>query len=118
MIRRPGVAGRPCPTCSRTSLPRRARAGFDGFAPDACLINRYEPGARLSLHQDKDEQDFGAPIVSVSLGLPAVFVFGGMHRRDPTRRVHLTHGDVVVWGGPARLRYHGVLTLADGMHPL
>ena len=85
-----------------------AQAGFDGFAPDACLINRYEPGARLSLHQDKDERDFGAPIVSVSLGLPAVFLFGGLKRSDQPRRVRLAHGDVVVWGGPARLRYHGV----------
>ena len=94
------------------------RAGFDGFAADACLINRYEPGAKLSLHQDKDERDYGSPIVSVSLGLPAVFLFGGLHRSDPTRRVPLTHGDVVVWGGPSRLRYHGVLPLADGTHPL
>jgi len=94
------------------------RAGFDGFAPDACLINRYEPGARLSLHQDKDERDFDAPIVSVSLGLPAVFLFGGLHRADPTHRVPLTHGDVVVWGGPARLRYHGVLPVEEGQHPL
>ena len=95
-----------------------ARAGFPGFEPDACLINRYEPGARLSLHQDRDEQDFSAPIVSVSLGLPAVFLFGGARRTDPTRRVPLRHGDVVVWGGPARLRYHGVLPLEAGHHPL
>lgn len=103
-----------------SSLAARAaaRAGFDGFKPDACLVNRYEPGARLSLHQDKDEQDFDAPIVSVSLGLPAVFLFGGLQRADPTRRVPLVHGDVVVWGGPARLRYHGVLPLEDGHHPL
>lgn len=94
------------------------RAGFGGFAPDACLINRYEPGARLSLHQDKDERDFEAPIVSVSLGLPAVFLFGGMRRADTPRRLSLTHGDVVVWGGPSRLRYHGVLPLEDGHHPL
>ena len=94
------------------------RAGFDGVAADACLINRYEPGARLSLHQDKDERDYEAPIVSVSLGLPAVFLFGGLHRSDPTRRVALTHGDVVVWGGPSRLRYHGILPLAEGTHPL
>lgn len=95
-----------------------AKAGFEGFAPDACLINRYEPGARLSLHQDKDENDFDAPIVSVSLGLPAVFLFGGMRRADPPRRVPLAHGDVVVWGGPSRLRYHGVLPLEEGHHPL
>jgi alkylated DNA repair protein (DNA oxidative demethylase) len=95
-----------------------ARAGFPGFVPDACLVNRYEPGARLTLHQDKDERDFTAPIVSVSLGLPAVFLFGGERRSDPTRRVRLVHGDVVVWGGPSRLWYHGVLPLADGVHPL
>jgi alkylated DNA repair protein (DNA oxidative demethylase) len=95
-----------------------ARAGFASFAPDACLINQYEPGSRLSLHQDKNEQDYTAPIVSVSLGLPAVFLFGGALRTDKTRRVPLGHGDVVVWGGPARLRYHGVLALKDGEHPL
>jgi alkylated DNA repair protein (DNA oxidative demethylase) len=94
------------------------RAGFGRFAPDACLINRYAPGARLALHQDKNEEDLEAPVVSVSLGLPAVFLFGGMRRADPTRRVRLTHGDVVVWGGEARLRYHGVLPLKEGQHPL
>ena len=94
------------------------QAGFDGFAPDACLVNRYAPGTRLSLHQDKNEQDFGAPIVSVSLGLPAVFLFGGLRRADTPRRVPLAHGDVVVWGGPARLRYHGVMPLDPGHHPL
>ena len=93
-------------------------AGFPAFAPDACLMNQYEPGSRLSLHQDKDEQDYNAPIVSVSLGLPAVFLFGGGLRTDKTQRVPLAHGDVVVWGGPARLRYHGVLPLKDGEHPL
>ena len=95
-----------------------AQAGFAGFAPDSCLVNRYEPGARLTLHQDKNERDFGAPIVSVSLGIPAVFLFGGLHRSDPPGRVSLAHGDVVVWGGPSRLRYHGVLPLRDGVHPL
>ena len=95
-----------------------AQAGFDGFVPDACLVNRYEPGARLSLHQDKNERDFGAPIVSVSLGIPAVFLFGGAKRADKTSRVLLAHGDVVVWGGPARLRYHGVMPLKEGHHPL
>ena len=95
-----------------------ARAGFESFAADACLINRYEPGARLSLHQDKDERDLSAPIVSVSLGLPAVFLFGGLRRSDPNCRVPLSHGDVVVWGGPARLRYHGVRPLEPGHHPL
>jgi alkylated DNA repair protein (DNA oxidative demethylase) len=93
-------------------------AGFPGFGPDACLINRYEPGSRLSLHQDQDERDFTQPIVSVSLGLPATFLFGGMERGDKTIRIPLLHGDVVVWGGPARLRYHGVAPLAKGEHPL
>lgn len=92
-------------------------AGFPDFAPDACLINRYEPGARLSLHQDRNERDLTAPIVSVSLGLPAVFQFGGLQRTDPVRRIALQHGDVVVWGGPSRLRYHGILPLPDGEHP-
>ncbi|NOV24864.1 DNA oxidative demethylase AlkB [Cupriavidus necator] len=95
-----------------------AQAGFAGFAPDACLINRYVPGTRLSLHQDRDERDFSAPIVSVSLGLPAVFLFGGMRRADKPQRVRLAHGDVVVWGGPSRLAFHGVAPLADGDHPL
>jgi alkylated DNA repair protein (DNA oxidative demethylase) len=95
-----------------------AEAGFAGFAPDACLINRYEPGAKMSLHQDRDEKDFGAPIVSVSLGLPAIFLFGGLKRTDKTQRYRLTHGDIVVWGGPARLAFHGVGPLADGEHSL
>jgi alkylated DNA repair protein (DNA oxidative demethylase) len=90
--------------------------GFAGFAPDACLLNRYAPGARLTLHQDKDERDFTAPIVSVSLGLPAIFLFGGDARTDDRKRVPLQHGDVVVWGGPARLHHHGVLALRDGCH--
>lgn len=92
-------------------------AGFPGFAPDACLINRYQPGSRLSLHQDKDEADFAAPIVSVSLALPAVFLFGGLKRGDRPARIPLAHGDVVVWGGPSRLRYHGVQPIKDGIHP-
>ena len=101
-------------------LARRAaeQGGFDGFAPDACLVNRYEPGTRLSLHQDKDELDYSAPIVSVSLGLPATFLFGGLARSDKPRRFRLVHGDVVVWGGASRLAYHGVAPLADGEHPL
>ena len=94
------------------------QGGFTGFAPDACLVNRYEPGTRLSLHQDKDELDYSAPIVSVSLGLPATFLFGGMARADKPRRYRLVHGDVVVWGGPSRLAYHGVAPLADGEHAL
>jgi alkylated DNA repair protein (DNA oxidative demethylase) len=91
-------------------------AGFDNFATDACLINRYQPGARMSLHQDRDEGDFGAPIVSVSLGLPATFLFGGLKRSDKTQRYRLEHGDIAVWGGPARLAFHGVAPLADGEH--
>ncbi len=94
-----------------------AAAGYPGFVPDACLVNRYRPGARLTPHQDRDERDFAHPIVSVSLGLPATFQFGGPVRRDRMRRVPLAHGDVVVWGGPARLAFHGVLPLADGDHP-
>lgn len=102
----------------RLAMDAAAQAGFGGFVPDACLINRYEPGARLSLHQDKNERDFEQPIVSVSLGLPAVFLFGGSKRADRPRRVELRHGDAVVWGGPARLRYHGVMPLKDGVHPV
>lgn len=94
-----------------------AMAGYVGFVPDACLVNRYEPGARLSLHQDRDEADYHHPIVSVSLGLPATFQFGGLKRSDPVKKVPLRHGDVVVWGGPSRLVHHGVLTLKDGEHP-
>ncbi len=93
-------------------------AGFPGFDPDACLINRYAPGSRMSLHQDRDERDFGWPIVSVSLGLPAVFQFGGLMRTERPQRVPLEHGDILVWGGPERLRYHGILALRDGIHPL
>jgi DNA oxidative demethylase len=93
-----------------------SEAGFNEFEPDACLVNRYEPGARMSLHQDREESDFGAPIVSVSLGLPAIFLFGGLARSDKTRRYRLEHGDIVVWGGPARLAFHGVAPLADGEH--
>jgi DNA oxidative demethylase len=93
-------------------------AGFADFEPDACLINRYEPGSKLSLHQDKDERDFSQPIVSVSLGLPAVFLFGGEERRQKPVRLRLESGDVVVWGGPARHRYHGVDLLAEGSDPL
>lgn len=95
-----------------------AAAGFADFAADACLVNRYLPGTKLSLHQDRDERDFSAPIVSVSLGLPATFQFGGLNRSDPVQRLSLAHGDVVVWGGPSRLRFHGVLALKPGLHPL
>jgi alkylated DNA repair protein (DNA oxidative demethylase) len=93
-------------------------AGFEDYAPDVCLVNRYEPGTRLTLHQDQDERDHHSPIVSVSLGLPGTFLFGGLSRKDPQRRVPLVHGDVVVWGGPARMRYHGVLPIRGGGHPL
>jgi alkylated DNA repair protein (DNA oxidative demethylase) len=113
-------SGQPWPAMPTVflELAKQAAAdgGFDGFAPDASLINRYEPGARMSLHQDKDEQDFAAPIVSVSLGLPAIFLFGGLKRTDKPRRYRLEHGDVVVWGGPSRLFFHGVAPLADGEH--
>jgi len=115
-------SGKPWPSMPaaflRLAAGAAAHTGFDGFVPDACLINRYESGTRLSLHQDKNEQDLGAPVVSVSLGLPAVFLFGGLNRADKATRVPLSHGDVVVWGGPARLRYHGVLPLQEGHHPL
>jgi alkylated DNA repair protein (DNA oxidative demethylase) len=94
------------------------RAGYQGFVSDACLINRYAPGTRLSLHQDRDERDYAHPIVSVSLGLPASFQFGGPQRRDPIRRFPLWHGDVVVWGGASRLAYHGITELKDGAHAL
>jgi DNA oxidative demethylase len=114
--------GRPWPAMPSVfaDLATRAadEAGFAGFRPESCLINRYEPGARMSLHQDRNERDFGQPIVSVSLGLPAVFLFGGSKRTDRPRRIPLDHGDVVVWGGPARLTFHGVAPLVDGNHPL
>lgn len=102
------------------ALARRAAmaGGYADFAPDVCLINRYEPGARMSLHQDRDERDFSQPIISVSLGLPCRFLFGGARRADKAQRIALGSGDVVVWGGPARLAFHGVAPLASGTHPL
>jgi alkylated DNA repair protein (DNA oxidative demethylase) len=116
------ATGRPWPAMPEAfaGLARDAAraAGFDGFEPDACLVNRYRPGSRLSLHQDRDERDFSAPIVSVSLGMDATFLFGGHRRADPTTRVPLAHCDVVVWGGEDRLRYHGVAPLKDRPHPL
>jgi alkylated DNA repair protein (DNA oxidative demethylase) len=115
-------SGLPWPTMPplfrQLALDAAEAAGFPGFSPDACLINRYVPGARLSLHQDRDEGNYAHPIVSVSLGIPAVFLWGGAQRADKTLRVALLHGDVVVWGGPARLRFHGVLPLRDAQHPL
>ncbi len=95
-----------------------AAAGFPGFAPEACLVNRYCRGARLSLHQDRDERNLSQPIVSVSLGLPATFLWGGPRRADRPRRIAVRHGDVIVWGGPSRLNFHGVAPLAEGNHPL
>ena len=116
------VSGLPWPRMpdvfSRLATSAAAQAGFGEYAPDSCLINRYEPGARLSPHQDKNEQDYDQPIVSVSLGIPATFLFGGLSRTDKALRVKLAHGDVVVWGAFARLRYHGVLPLKEGHHPL
>lgn len=109
----------PMPAAFRALAEAAAVAGgFPDFAPDACLVNRYQPGARLTLHQDRDEGDLGAPIVSVSIGLPAVFLWGGLRRVDRPRRLRLESGDVVVWGGPSRLVFHGVDKLPDGDHPL
>lgn len=114
-----GAAWPPMPDVIRDLGRAAARAaGFDGFDADACLINRYLPGTKMSLHQDKDERDMRQPIVSVSLGIPAIFQFGGMQRSDPTQRVPLIHGDVVVWGGVDRLRFHGVLPVKNARHPL
>jgi DNA oxidative demethylase len=109
----------PMPECFRkVALQAATQAGFARFDPDACLVNSYAPGTRLSLHQDKDEGDLTAPIVSVSLGLPAVFLFGTTTRSERPMRYRLAHGDVVVWGGASRLAYHGVAPLADGDHAL
>ena len=102
----------------RLAADAAREAGFDGYVPDACLINRYAPGTRLSLHQDRDEDDRVAPIVSISLGLPATFLFGGFARGDNAVRVPLAHGDVVVWGGADRMRFHGVLPVKPGRHEL
>ena len=114
-----GRAWPPMPQSFRPLAAKAARAaGFADFEPDACLINRYEAGTRLSLHRDENERDLSAPIVSVSLGLPAIFLFGGNRRSDRPRRVGLDSGDVVVWGGPNRLAYHGVAPLAEGDDPL
>ena len=116
------LTGRPWPQLPDAWLRLAAGAadvaGFPGFVPDACLINRYAPGARMALHQDRDERDLTQPIVSVSLGLSVIFQFGGLQRAQRPQRVPLMHGDVMVWGGPARLRYHGVLALRGGLHPL
>ncbi|MDB5656637.1 MAG: oxidative demethylase AlkB [Tardiphaga sp.] len=115
-------SGRPWPDMPTSFVALAARAaeqgGFQPFAPQACLINRYRPGAKMSLHQDKDELDLGAPIVSVSLGLPATFLFGGLARSDRPQKFRLEHGDIAVWGGPARLAFHGIAPLAEGEHPV
>ena len=116
------LSGEPWPVMPEalSDLAMRASraAGFGDFEPDGCLINRYAPGARMGLHQDRDEADRRAPIVSVSLGLPATFLFGGLKRNDPTIKLELEHGDVVVWGGPARLAFHGIAPLKPGSHLL
>jgi len=114
--------GAPWPMMPGPFLDIAARAaregGFPNYDPDACLINRYVAGAKLGLHQDRDEKDAWAPIVSVSLGLPAVFLWGGKRRSDQVRRLRVESGDIAVWGGPARFVYHGVAPLSDGYHPL
>ncbi len=116
------MTGKPWPSLPAAFLDlaqnAAAEAGFAGYDPDACLINRYVPGAKLGLHQDRDEQDRWAPIVSVSLGLPAVFLWGGKRRADPVRRLRLESGDIAVWGGPARFVYHGINPLKSGEHSL
>lgn len=116
------ATGRPWPALpplfAKLARAAAGEAGFAGYAPDVCLINRYEVGTRLTLHRDYDERDRRAPIVSVSLGLPATFLWGGLARNAPQRRVPVTHGDVVVWGGASRMVYHGVLPIRGGEHPL
>lgn len=113
-----GLPWPPMPAVFRRLAQQAAKeAGFDTFEPDACLVNRYTPGTRLSLHQDRDEQDYKHPIVSVSLGMPATFLFGGLTRAERPRRILLEHGDVVVWGGVDRLRFHGIAPLKDHPHP-
>ena len=116
------LSGKPWPAMPASfralATSAAAEADYAIFQPDSCLINRYEPGTKLSLHQDQDEQDYTQPIVSVSLGLPATFLFGGPKRSDPTAKYPLQHGDVAVWGGPSRLFFHGVATLKEGDHPL
>jgi alkylated DNA repair protein (DNA oxidative demethylase) len=115
-------SGRPWPAMPplfrELAATAAAAAGFAAFEPQVCLINRYRPGARLSLHQDRDEGDLAAPIVSVSLGLPATFLWGGKTRAERPRRITVMHGDIAVWGGVDRLAFHGIQPLADGTHPL
>jgi DNA oxidative demethylase len=107
------------PQCLLDFAVRAAtEAGYPDFVPDSCMINQYLPGNKLGLHQDRDERDLRAPVVSLSLGLPAIFLFGGLQRTGKTQRHRLAHGDVVVWGGPSRLAFHGVLPVAEGAHAL
>jgi alkylated DNA repair protein (DNA oxidative demethylase) len=116
------LTGKPWPAMPEAFLnlatAAAAEAGFEGYDPDGCLINRYVPGAKLGLHQDRDEKDRWAPIVSISLGLPAVFLWGGKRRSHPVRRLRLESGDIAVWGGPARFVYHGIAAIKNGEHPL
>jgi alkylated DNA repair protein (DNA oxidative demethylase) len=102
----------------RLALDAANLCGFPSFVPDACLINRYSAGARLTAHRDADEQNFAQPIVSVSLGLPANFAFYGLARGGKGKTVALVDGDVLVWGGPSRLAYHAVRPIKPGIHPL
>lgn len=115
------VTGQPWPAMPpalrKLAVEAAAQAGYPGFRPDACLVNHYAVGARMGLHQDKDERDIAAPIVSMSLGMAATFLFGGEARGDATRRVRLEHGDVVIWGGVDRLRYHGIAPVRGHAHP-
>jgi alkylated DNA repair protein (DNA oxidative demethylase) len=115
------LSGKPWPdmpeVLSELAQTAAQRAGFADFHADSCLINQYVPGAKMSLHQDKDENAYAAPIVSLSLGLPAMFLFGGFLRSDKSQRIPLLHGDMVVWGGVDRLRFHGVLPIKPGQHP-
>ena len=114
-----GRAWPPIPARARElAVQGAAAAGYPDFRPDACLVNRYEPGARMSLHQDRNERDLAAPVVSVSIGLPAIFLWGGASRRDRPRRLLLESGDVLVWGGASRLHFHGVAALAEGVDGL
>jgi DNA oxidative demethylase len=116
------ISGQPWPAMPASFLELAARAAHEGgypqFVPDACLVNQYVPGARVTPHQDKNEKDFSQPVVSVSLGLPATFQFGGLERTARFARLLLEHGDTVVWGGASRLHYHGVLPIKPGCHGL
>jgi len=115
------LTGKPWPTMPKTlseiGQECAHKAGYNNYQPDTCLINRYVPGSKMSLHQDRDEKDFTTPIVSISLGIPATFLFGGLERSDKTIKIPVTHGDVVVWGGKSRLFFHGVLPIKQAYHP-